>query len=150
MQFHHLSSVFCLVACENSRSVMILNVFFFQPALMLLRLIALCYLYLFLYQREKISQGTSFASLVFSGGFFPSLQDKLTTLFICCENQSKKILFVISKPFLEYRTIQESSEKEKILLNCNLPVNFNLFALTIANLDSTVAFFLFYETAFIY
>ena len=45
--------------------------------------------------------------------FSPSLQDELRSLFNVCENQSKKIhvLFVISEPLLEYRTIQKSSEK---------------------------------------
>ena len=43
--------------------------------------------------------------------FLPSLQDKTRTLFNCCEKKSKKILYEISEPLLEYGTIQESSEK---------------------------------------
>ena len=43
--------------------------------------------------------------------FLPSLQDESRTLFNCCKNQSKKILFIISEPFLEYRTIPESIAK---------------------------------------
>ena len=86
---------------------------FFQPALMLLRVITLYYF------------GSNFSrhficELGFLGWFLPCLQDESRILFDCCENQSKKILFVIPEPFLEYGTIQESSEKT-ILVNCNLP-----------------------------
>ena len=56
------------IACKNSRSVMTLNGIF-QPVLMLLRVTALYYLYLFVYQRDKISRGTlraRFSQVVFS------------------------------------------------------------------------------------
>ena len=53
--------------------------------------------------------------------FSPFYQDESRAMFNCCENQSKKILFVFSEPLLEYGTIQKSSEKK--LLNCNLPVH---------------------------
>ena len=45
--------------------------------------------------------------------FSPSIQDESRSLFNIFENQSKKIhvLFVISEPLLENRTIQKSSEK---------------------------------------
>ena len=74
---------------------------FIQPALMLLKVIALYSLYLFVYQRDKISRGTR-CELGFLRWFFPFLRDESRTLFNCCEmtNQYKKILFVISEPLL--------------------------------------------------
>ena len=60
--------------------------------------------------------------------FSPSLQDESRSLCNICENQSKKryVLFVISEPLLEYRTIQKSSEKyikRFCCRHCNLPVH---------------------------
>ena len=118
--------IWCLVACKNSESVMTLNVFF-SPTLMLLRVIASHSLYLFVCQKDKISdlepRGTLRARSVLRR-FSPSLQDESRSLFNGYENQSKKInvLFVISDPLLEYGAIQKSSEKS-FLLNCNLPVH---------------------------
>ena len=59
--------------------------------------------------------------LGFPRWFSPFFQDESRTLFNCCENHYKKILFVFSEPLLEYGTIQKSSGKN--LLNCNLPAH---------------------------
>ena len=105
---------------------MILNGFF-QQVLMLPRVIALHYLHLFLYHREKISRCASFASSVFLRWFLPSLQAELRTLLNCCENQSKKILFVISERLLAENTGQYESQAIFFffLRNCklNLPAH---------------------------
>ena len=87
---------------------MILNGFF-QPVLMLLRVITIGFL-----STREIKFLEAFCEIGFLRWFSSSLQDKSRTLFNCCENQSKKILFVISEPLLEYGTIQKSSEKNKI------------------------------------
>ena len=65
-----------------------------------LRVIALYNLYLSVYRRE-IKFLEALCELGFLRWFSPYLQDELRTLL----NQSKKILFVISEPLLEYGTI---------------------------------------------
>ena len=92
---------------------MILNGFI-QPALILLRVIAL---YSILLSTREIKVLEALCELGFLRWFSPFLRDESRTLFNCCEmmNQSKKILFVISEPLLEYGIIQKSSEKKKHL-----------------------------------
>ena len=69
-----------------------------------LRVIALYNLYLSVYRRE-----IKFLEALCELGFSPYLQDELRTLL----NQSKKILFVISEPLLEYGTIQNNTKIQK-------------------------------------
>ena len=97
---------------------MILNGFI-QPALILLRVIALYSIFL---STREIKFLEALCELGFLRWFSPFLRDESRTLFDCFEmrNQSKKILFVISEPLLEYGIIQKSSEKNKQKQRCPL------------------------------